>query len=75
MQTKQKNDNDLELETIAALQAEGHVRLTDIAGPLRRRLAEQNGQSAQSTPVVVRVSVALAGLAAIGLLFLVEWTG
>ncbi|MDE0822791.1 MAG: hypothetical protein OSB07_02315 [Dehalococcoidia bacterium] len=64
MQPKPTNNNDLELEAIAALQAEGHVRLT-----------EQNGQATQATPVVVRISVALAGSAAIGLLFLVEWTG
>jgi hypothetical protein len=64
MQPKPTNNNDLELEAIAALQAEGHVRLM-----------EQNGQATQATPVVVRISVALAGSAAIGLLFLVEWTG
>jgi hypothetical protein len=75
MQPKPTNNNDLELEAIAALQADGHVRLTDLTGPLRRRLAEQNGQATQVTPVVVRISVALAGSAAIGLLFLVEWTG
>jgi hypothetical protein len=75
MQSKTKNGNDLELEAIAALQAEGHVRLTDMAGLLRCRLAAQNEQAARSTLLVVRISVALAGSAAIGLLFLVEWTG
>ena len=72
MQSKPKNDNSLELESIAALQAEGHVRLTDMAGPLRRRISEQTGRPAQPTPLVVRISVALAGSAVIGLLFLVE---
>lgn len=75
MQTEQQNDNDLELEVIATLQAEGYDQLKDMVGPLRRRMAEQNGEPAEPSPLVVRVSVVLAGLAAMGLLFLVEWTG
>lgn len=75
MQIKEKNDNDLELETIADLQAEGYDQFKDMVGPLRRRMAEQTGRPSQPTPLIVRVSVVLAGLAAIGLLLLVEWTG
>lgn len=75
MQTKEKNDNDLELEAIADLQAEGYDQLKDMVGPLRRRMAEQTERPTQPTPLIVRFSVVLAGLAAIGLLLLVEWTG
>ena len=75
MQTEQQNDDDLELEVIAALQAEGYDQLKDIVGPLRRRMAEQNAKPAEPTPLIVRISVVLAGLAAIGLLLLVELTG
>ena len=75
MQTKQQNDNDLELEVIATLQSEGYDQLKDMVSPLRRRMAEQTAELVEPSPLVVRISVVLAGLAAIGPLLLVELTG
>ncbi|MBC8282131.1 MAG: hypothetical protein H8E48_15230 [Chloroflexi bacterium] len=75
MPPKEKSDNDRELEVIADLQAEGYNQLTDMVGPLRRRMAKQTERPAQPTPLIVRVSVVLAGLAAIGLLLLAQRTG
>lgn len=71
MPTKRKDYNDLELETIAALQAEGHDSFEEMSGPLRRRMAEQTGQPTRPTPWLVRFAVVVAALTAVGLLFFV----
>ena len=75
MPRKQNNYNKLELETIAALRAEGLDSFADMVGPLRRRIAEQTGQPTRPTPRLVRFSVTMTGLAIVGLLFLIEFTG
>ena len=73
MRRKQKDYNELELETIAALRAEGHDSFSEMVGPLRRRMAEQTGRKNRPTPRLVRFSVTAAGLAIVGLLFLIEF--
>ena len=50
MTRKQKDYNDLQLETIAALRAEGYDSFEEMAGPLRRRMAKKTGQPTQLTP-------------------------
>ena len=72
MPRKQKDYNELELETIAALRAEGHDSFAEMVGPLRRRMAEKTGQPTRSTPWLVRFTVVMTGLAAVGLLFFVK---
>ena len=72
MRRKQKDYNELELETIAALRAEGHDSFSEMVGPLRRRMSEKTGQRTRPTPWLVRFSVTAAGLAIVGLLFLIE---
>ncbi len=75
MPEKPKDYNDLELETIAALRAEGHDSFTEMAGPLRRRMAEKTGQPTRLKPWLLRFTVVMAGLAAAGLLILVKLAG
>ncbi|NQW23224.1 MAG: hypothetical protein HQ475_07265 [SAR202 cluster bacterium] len=73
MPKKPKSYNDLELETIAALRAEGHDSFTEMTGPLRRRMAEKTGKLTRPTPWLIRFAVATVGLLAVGLLFLIEY--
>jgi len=75
MSKDRKDNNQLELETIAALRAEGHDVFDEMAGPLRRRMAEQTGQPTRPTPWLVRFTVTAAGLSAVGLLFIMEFFG
>lgn len=75
MEKNQKDYNQLELETIAALRAEGHDVFEEMAGPLRRRMSDQTGVRTRPTPWLVRFSVTAAGLSLAGLLFLLEFTG
>ena len=67
-----KDPNDIELETIADLRAEGHDSFEEMAGPLRRRMAAKTGQSTRLTPWLVRFTVVVANLAAVGLLIFVK---
>lgn len=71
MPAKRQDYNDIELETIADLRAEGHDSFVEMVGPLRRRMAEKTGQPTRLTPWLVRFSVVMAGLLAVGLLFFV----
>ena len=43
MPTKRNDQNDIELETIAALRAEGYDSVEEMVSPLRRSMAEQTG--------------------------------
>jgi hypothetical protein len=70
MPPKRKDYNEIELETIADLRAEGHDSFEEMAGPLRRRMAEKTGQPTRLTPWVVRFAVVVVSLAAVGLLIL-----
>lgn len=45
-----KDYNDIELETVADLRAEGHDSFEEMAGPLRRRMAAKTGQTTRLTP-------------------------
>ncbi len=72
---QEKDYNALELETIAALRAEGHDSFEEMVGPLRRRMSEKTGQPTRQTPALLRLTVVLAGLAAVGLLFFVKFAG
>ncbi len=74
MPAKRKDYNEVELETIAALQAEGHDSFEEMAGPLRRRMAEKTGQPTRLTPWLVRFSVVAVALGAVGLLVFVKLT-
>ena len=71
---ERKDYNELELETIAALRAEGHDSFAEMVGPLRRRMAEQTGRRTRPTPWLLRFSVTAGGLAVVGLLFFIELT-
>ncbi|MBM10664.1 MAG: hypothetical protein CL759_01095 [Chloroflexi bacterium] len=73
MPRKPNSYNDLELETIADLQAEGHDSFTEMTGPLRRRMAEKTGKPTRPTPALARLTVAAVGLLAVGLLFLIDY--
>jgi hypothetical protein len=75
MPGKQKDYNELELETIAALRAEGHDSFEEMVGPLRRRMAEKTGRPTRLTPWLFRFTVVMAGLAAVGLLIFVKLAG
>ncbi len=75
MPSDRKDYNDIELETIAALRAEGHDSFAEMVGPLRRRMAEKTGQPTRLTPWLLRFTVVMAGLAAVGLLFFVKLAG
>jgi hypothetical protein len=75
MPRNRKNYNDIELETIAALRAEGHDSFEEMAGPLRRRMSEKTGQPTRQTPWLLRFTVVMAGLAAVGLLLLWKLAG
>jgi hypothetical protein len=74
-QDSQKDYNALELETIAALRAEGHDSFEEMVGPLRRRMSEKTGQPTRQTPALLRIIVVMAGLVAVGLLFFVKFAG
>jgi len=71
----QKDYDQLELETIAALRAEGHDVFEEMAGPLRRRMSDQTDVRTRPTPWLARFSVTAAGLALVGLLFILEFAG
>ena len=73
MPGKQKDYNELELETIAALRAEGHDSFEEMVG--RRRMAEKTGRPTRLTPWLFRFTVVMAGLAAVGLLIFVKLAG
>ncbi len=75
MPGKQKDYNEIELETIAALRAEGHDSFEEMVGPLRRRMAEKTGQPTRLTPWLFRFTVVVAGLVAVGLLLFVKFAG
>jgi hypothetical protein len=75
MSKAKKDYNQLELETIAALRAQGHDVFEEMARPLRRRMSEQTGQRTRPTPWLVRFSVTAAGLSLVGLLFIMEFFG
>ena len=75
MPKKQQEYNDIELETIAALRAEGHDSFEEMASPLRRRMSEKTGQPTRQTPRLLRLAVVTVALAAVGLLFLAKWAG
>ena len=75
MLKKPKDYNQLELETIAALRAEGHDSFKKMVGPLRRRMAEQTGKRTRPNPFMVRLSVTVAALAVAGLFILAKLTG
>ena len=72
MPRHQKDYNDLELETIAALRAEGHDSFDEMAGPLRRRMAEKTSQSTRQTPWLFRLTVVMAGVVAVGLVLFIK---
>ena len=74
MPRQKKDYNELELETIAALRAEGHDNFDEMVRPLRRRMAGKTGQPTRPTPWLVRLTVVVAGLTAVGLLVFVELT-
>ena len=75
MPEKEKDYNELELETIAALRAEGHDSFEEMVGPLRRRMSEKTGQPTRQTPWLFRFTVVIAGLLVVGLLFFVKFAG
>ena len=75
MPRKPKDYNELELETIAALRAEGHDSYSEMAGPLRRRMAEKTGRPTRLTPWLLRFTVVVAALAAVGILLSVKLAG
>ncbi len=75
MPRKRKDYNRIELETIAALRAEGHDSFEEMAGPLRRRMAKRIGQTNRQTPRLLRFAVVVVALAAVGVLFLVRLAG
>ena len=75
MPNKPKDHNDLELETIATLRAEGHDSYSEMAGPLRRRMAEKTGRPTRLTPWLFRFTVVMAGLAAVGLVLFLKLVG
>lgn len=72
MPRKPKDYNDIELETIAALRAEGHDSFEEMAGPLRRRMAKRIGQTTRPTPWLFRFAVVAIALAAVGILIIVK---
>ena len=74
MPEKPKDYNQLELETIAELRAEGHDSFEEMAGPLRRRMAEKTGKTNRQTPLLVRFSVVMAALSVVVLLIVVKLT-
>ena len=71
---KQKDYNEIELETIAALGAEGHDSFEEMVGPLRRRMREKTGHATRPTPRLIRIAVVISALAAVGILLFVEYT-
>ena len=75
MPDKQKDYNDLERETIAALRAEGHDSFEEMAGPLRRRMAEKTGQPTRQKPWLLRFTVVMSALAAVAVLLFVKFAG
>ena len=75
MAEKDKDYNEIELETIAALRAEGHDSFEEMTGPLRRRMAEKTGKRTRQTPWLFRFIVVMAALAAVGLLIIVKFAG
>ena len=75
MPRKRKDYNDIELETIAALRAEGHDSFEEMTGPLRRRMAEKTEQQTRPTPWLLRFTVVVAGLVLVGLLLFVKLAG
>ena len=75
MPDKQKDYNELELETIAALRAEGHDSFEEMVGPLRRRMAEKTGHPTRLTPWLFRFTVVMAALAAVGLVLFLKLAG
>jgi len=72
MPRNRKDYNDLELETIAALRAEGHDSFEEMAGPLRRRMAEKTGQPTRQTLWLVRFTVVMAGVVAVGVVLFIK---
>ncbi len=75
MPNQPKDYNELELETIAALRAEGHDSYSEMAGPLRRRMAEKTGRPTRPTPWLLRLTVVAAALLTVGLLLFVKLAG
>jgi hypothetical protein len=74
MPEKSKDYNQLELETISELRAEGRDSFEEMAGPLRRRMAEKMGKTNRQTPLLVRFSVVMAALSIVVLLIMVTMT-
>jgi hypothetical protein len=60
MPRNRKDYNDIELETIAALRAEGHDSFEKMEGPLRRRMSEKTGHPTRQTPWLLRFTVVMA---------------
>jgi hypothetical protein len=72
---ERKDYNQIELETIAALRAEGHDSFSEMTGPLRRRMAEKTGARTRPTPWLVRFTVTLAALLLAGIWIVLEYAG
>ncbi len=75
MPRKRKDYNDLELENIAALRAQGHDSFAEMAGPLRRRMAKRMGQRGRQTPWLFRLAVVMTAVAAAGLVLFIKLAG
>ncbi|MDA0263915.1 MAG: hypothetical protein O3A93_06170 [Chloroflexi bacterium] len=75
MSEEHKDYNQIELETIAALRAEGHDSFSELMGPLRRRMAEKTGVPTRPTPWLVRFSVTLAALSFVGVWIIMKFAG